>query len=187
MRWCCRCGEVAAAVTYGGYDVEGGDGVCGVAWWLWCRCRRLKVVAGDEDDVEMGIVTAVANAYPNLTAALRTRIANGHQRMVMELQVVSGVDAIPQGIHVWSKFTKLKFRLCVIRLEVMAFAILVTWVAFREIFLQRSIIGEFTRLASFVGATVDDAQEGKLGHLSYLAAAHNLSYYMRIESRIMLG
>ncbi|GJT73323.1 hypothetical protein Tco_1032609 [Tanacetum coccineum] len=62
----CRCSSaeiatrrVVVAVAYGGYDVEGGDGVCGVAWWL-------KVVADGEDDVEMGIEVSTTLTFKKL-------------------------------------------------------------------------------------------------------------------------
>ncbi|GKC77478.1 hypothetical protein Tco_1128252, partial [Tanacetum coccineum] len=32
------------------------------AWGLWYGCRRLKVVAGGEDDVEMGMMTRRCDA-----------------------------------------------------------------------------------------------------------------------------
>ncbi|GJR49938.1 hypothetical protein Tco_1400459 [Tanacetum coccineum] len=57
-----------------------------------------------DDDVpnfEAMITAAVANALPNLTAALRTQITNDIRN--------GGGDAVPHGIHVWiERFTKLK-------------------------------------------------------------------------------
>ncbi|GJV11612.1 putative reverse transcriptase domain-containing protein [Tanacetum coccineum] len=54
------------------------------------------------------ISAAVANALPNLTAALRTQITNDI-RNGAESSGGSGGDAVPQGIHVWiERFTKLK-------------------------------------------------------------------------------
>ncbi|GKE66784.1 hypothetical protein Tco_1520945, partial [Tanacetum coccineum] len=64
-----------------------------------------------DDDVpnfEAMIAAAVANALPNLTAALRTQITNDI-RNGAESSGGGGGDAIPQGIHVWiERFTKLK-------------------------------------------------------------------------------
>ncbi|GJT70558.1 reverse transcriptase domain-containing protein [Tanacetum coccineum] len=64
-----------------------------------------------DDDVpnfEAMIAAAVANALPNLTAALRTQITNDI-RNGAESSGGSGGDATPQGIHVWiERFTKLK-------------------------------------------------------------------------------
>ncbi|GJR73718.1 putative reverse transcriptase domain-containing protein [Tanacetum coccineum] len=64
-----------------------------------------------DDDVpnfEAMIAAAVANALPNLTAALRTQITNDI-RNGAESSGGSGGDAVPQGIHVWiERFTKLK-------------------------------------------------------------------------------
>nr|GFC86394.1 zinc finger, CCHC-type, retrotransposon Gag domain protein [Tanacetum cinerariifolium] len=52
---------------------------------------------------EAMINAAVANALPNLTAALRTQITNDIR------SGGGGGDAIPHGIHVWiERFTKLK-------------------------------------------------------------------------------
>ncbi|GKG52750.1 hypothetical protein Tco_0549862, partial [Tanacetum coccineum] len=52
------------------------------------------------------ITAAVANALPNLTAALRTQIANDFRNGV---GASGGGGAIPHGIHVWiERFTKLK-------------------------------------------------------------------------------
>ncbi|GJT80014.1 putative nucleotidyltransferase, ribonuclease H [Tanacetum coccineum] len=54
------------------------------------------------------ITAAVANALPNLTAALRTQITNDIRNGVGP-SGGGGGDAIPQGIHVWiERFTKLK-------------------------------------------------------------------------------
>ncbi|GJY53544.1 reverse transcriptase domain-containing protein [Tanacetum coccineum] len=64
-----------------------------------------------DDDVpnfEAMITAAVANALPNLTAALRTQITNDI-RNGAGASGGGGGDAIPQGIHVWiERFTKLK-------------------------------------------------------------------------------
>ncbi|GKG33505.1 zinc finger, CCHC-type, retrotransposon gag domain protein, partial [Tanacetum coccineum] len=50
----------------------------------------------------------VANALPNLTAALRTQITNDIRNGAASSGGGDG-DAIPQGIHVWiERFTKLK-------------------------------------------------------------------------------
>ncbi|GJX62087.1 zinc finger, CCHC-type, retrotransposon gag domain protein [Tanacetum coccineum] len=57
---------------------------------------------------EAMITAAVANALPNLTAALRTQITNDI-RSAGASGGGGGGNAIPQGIHVWIKrFTKLK-------------------------------------------------------------------------------
>nr|GFD41337.1 zinc finger, CCHC-type, retrotransposon Gag domain protein [Tanacetum cinerariifolium] len=57
---------------------------------------------------EAMINVAVANALPNLTAALRTQITNDI-RNGSGPSGGGGSDAIPHGIHVWIKrFTKLK-------------------------------------------------------------------------------
>ncbi|GKB47455.1 putative reverse transcriptase domain-containing protein [Tanacetum coccineum] len=65
-----------------------------------------------DDDVpnfEAMITAAVANALPNLTAALRTQITNDIRNGVGPSGGGGGGDAIPQGIHVWiERFTKLK-------------------------------------------------------------------------------
>ncbi|GJT79875.1 hypothetical protein Tco_1054217 [Tanacetum coccineum] len=64
-----------------------------------------------DDDVpnfEAMISAAVANALPNLTAALRTQITNDIKNGA-ESSGGSGGDVVPQGIHVWiERFTKLK-------------------------------------------------------------------------------
>ncbi|GKG16588.1 hypothetical protein Tco_0361545, partial [Tanacetum coccineum] len=53
------------------------------------------------------ITTAVANALPNLTAALRTQITNDIRNGV-ESSGGSGGDAVPHRIHVWiERFIKL--------------------------------------------------------------------------------
>nr|GEW01888.1 zinc finger, CCHC-type, retrotransposon Gag domain protein [Tanacetum cinerariifolium] len=55
---------------------------------------------------EAMINAAVANALPNLMAALRTQITNDIRNGA---RPSGGGDAIPHGIHVWIKrFTKLK-------------------------------------------------------------------------------
>ncbi|GKG22755.1 hypothetical protein Tco_0388058 [Tanacetum coccineum] len=55
------------------------------------------------------INAAVANALPNLTAALRTQITNDIRNGVGSSGGGGSGDAIPPGIHVWIKrFTKLK-------------------------------------------------------------------------------
>ncbi|GJY42798.1 zinc finger, CCHC-type, retrotransposon gag domain protein [Tanacetum coccineum] len=111
-----------------------------------------------DDDVpnfEAMINAAVANALPNLTAALRTQITNDI-RNGAGASGGGGGDAIPQGIHVWiERFTKLKplaFRSAATPAEAEdwithmeklfqvggdAFADTCTWVAFREIFYNR--------------------------------------------------
>ncbi|GJR73818.1 zinc finger, CCHC-type, retrotransposon gag domain protein [Tanacetum coccineum] len=111
-----------------------------------------------DDDVpnfEAMITAAVANALPNLTAALRTQITNDIRNGVGS-SGGGGGDAIPQGIHVWiERFTKLKplTRLAAFKLEGDAlswwkahlrtqvggdaFVDTCTWVAFREIFYNR--------------------------------------------------
>ncbi|GJX55372.1 putative nucleotidyltransferase, ribonuclease H [Tanacetum coccineum] len=65
-----------------------------------------------DDDVpnfEAMITAAVANALPNLTAALRTQITNDIRNGAGPSGGGGGGDAIPQGIHVWiERFTKLK-------------------------------------------------------------------------------
>ncbi|GJT29845.1 reverse transcriptase domain-containing protein [Tanacetum coccineum] len=67
-----------------------------------------------DDDVlnfEAMIAAAVANAFPNLTAALRTQITNDIRNGAESSggSGGGGGDAIPQGIHVWiERFTKLK-------------------------------------------------------------------------------
>ncbi|GKA83809.1 zinc finger, CCHC-type, retrotransposon gag domain protein [Tanacetum coccineum] len=64
-----------------------------------------------DDDVpnfEAMINAAVANALPNLTAALRTQITNDIRNGAGN-SGGGGGDAAPQGIHVWiERFTKLK-------------------------------------------------------------------------------
>ncbi|GJS98797.1 zinc finger, CCHC-type, retrotransposon gag domain protein [Tanacetum coccineum] len=64
-----------------------------------------------DDDVpnfEAMITAAVANALPNLMAALRTQITNDIRNGAAS-SGGGGGDAIPQGIHVWiERFTKLK-------------------------------------------------------------------------------
>nr|GFD43329.1 zinc finger, CCHC-type, retrotransposon Gag domain protein [Tanacetum cinerariifolium] len=58
---------------------------------------------------EAMINAAVANALPNLTAALRTQITNDIRNGVGPSGGGGGGDVIPHGIHVWIKrFTKLK-------------------------------------------------------------------------------
>ncbi|GJR68522.1 putative nucleotidyltransferase, ribonuclease H [Tanacetum coccineum] len=66
-----------------------------------------------DDDVpnfEAMIAAAVANALPNLTAALRTQITNDIRNGAESSGGSGGGgDATPQGIHVWiERFTKLK-------------------------------------------------------------------------------
>ncbi|GJY29879.1 reverse transcriptase [Tanacetum coccineum] len=66
-----------------------------------------------DDDVpnfEAMIAAAVANALPNLTAALRTQITNDIRNGAESSGGSGGGgDAVPQGIHVWiERFTKLK-------------------------------------------------------------------------------
>ncbi|GJW03733.1 zinc finger, CCHC-type, retrotransposon gag domain protein [Tanacetum coccineum] len=68
------------------------------------RNKMVTTRRNSDDDVpnfEAMITAAVANALPNLTAALRTQITNDIRN--------GGGDAIPHGIHVWiERFTKLK-------------------------------------------------------------------------------
>nr|GFD38737.1 zinc finger, CCHC-type, retrotransposon Gag domain protein [Tanacetum cinerariifolium] len=70
---------------------------------------------------ETMINIAVANALPNLTAALRTQITNDIRNGTGPSGGGGGGDAIPHGIHVWiERFTKLKplaFRSAVIPAE----------------------------------------------------------------------
>nr|GFD33730.1 zinc finger, CCHC-type, retrotransposon Gag domain protein [Tanacetum cinerariifolium] len=55
------------------------------------------------------INAALANALPNLTAALRTQITNDIRNGAGPSGGGGGGDAIPHGIHVWiERFTKLK-------------------------------------------------------------------------------
>ncbi|GJQ97030.1 putative reverse transcriptase domain-containing protein [Tanacetum coccineum] len=65
-----------------------------------------------DDDVpnfEAMIAAAVANALPNLSAALRTQITNDIRNGAGASGGGGGDNAIPQGIHVWiERFTKLK-------------------------------------------------------------------------------
>ncbi|GJZ89884.1 zinc finger, CCHC-type, retrotransposon gag domain protein [Tanacetum coccineum] len=67
-----------------------------------------------DDDVpnfEAMIAAAVANALPNLTAALRTQITNDIRNGAESSggSGGGGGDAVPQGIHVWiERFNKLK-------------------------------------------------------------------------------
>ncbi|GKF46695.1 hypothetical protein Tco_0136497 [Tanacetum coccineum] len=65
-----------------------------------------------DDDVpnfEAMITAAVANALPNLTAALRTQITNDIRNGAGPSGGGGGDNAIPHGIHVWiERFTKLK-------------------------------------------------------------------------------
>ncbi|GJT05719.1 reverse transcriptase domain-containing protein [Tanacetum coccineum] len=104
------------------------------------------------------IAAAVANALPNLTAALRTQITNGIRNGVESSggSGGGGGDAAPQGIHVWiERFNKLKplaFRSAATPAEAEdwithmeklfqvggdVFTDTCTWVAFREIFYNR--------------------------------------------------
>ncbi|GKG56829.1 zinc finger, CCHC-type, retrotransposon gag domain protein, partial [Tanacetum coccineum] len=58
---------------------------------------------------EAMINAAVANALPNLTAALRTQITNDIKNGAGASGGGAGGDTIPPGIHVWiERFTKLK-------------------------------------------------------------------------------
>nr|GEV79882.1 zinc finger, CCHC-type, retrotransposon Gag domain protein [Tanacetum cinerariifolium] len=126
---------------------------------------------------EAMINVVVANALPNLTAALRTQITNDIRNGVGP-SGSGGGDAIPYGFMFRSKAH--------LRTQIGGdtFADTCTWVAFREIFynryfpaseqqryereygsicqLDRENSGEymerFTRLASFVGAVAGDAQ-----------------------------
>ncbi|GJY35952.1 putative nucleotidyltransferase, ribonuclease H [Tanacetum coccineum] len=73
---------------------------------------RFEIVRRNSDDdvpnFEAMIAAAVANALPNLTAALRTQITNDIRNGAGP-SGGGGGDAIPQGIHVWiERFTKLK-------------------------------------------------------------------------------
>ncbi|GJV41483.1 putative reverse transcriptase domain-containing protein [Tanacetum coccineum] len=68
-------------------------------------------LVNSDDDVpnfEAMINVVVANALPNLTAALRTQITNDIRNGAGN-SGGGGGDAVPQGIHVWiERFTKLK-------------------------------------------------------------------------------
>nr|GEX89899.1 zinc finger, CCHC-type, retrotransposon Gag domain protein [Tanacetum cinerariifolium] len=58
---------------------------------------------------EAMINAAMANAFPNLMAALRTQITNDIRNGTGPSGGGGGGDAIPHGIHVWiERFTKLK-------------------------------------------------------------------------------
>ncbi|GJY00327.1 putative nucleotidyltransferase, ribonuclease H [Tanacetum coccineum] len=74
-------------------------------------CEDWVDIRNSDDDVpnfEAMITAAVANALPNLTAALRTQITNDIRNGAAS-SGGGGGDAIPQGIHVWiERFTKLK-------------------------------------------------------------------------------
>ncbi|GJW22182.1 putative reverse transcriptase domain-containing protein [Tanacetum coccineum] len=76
------------------------------------RNKMVTTRRNSDDDVpnfEAMINAAVANALPNLTAALRTQITNDIRNGVGSSGGGGGGDAIPQGIHVWiERFTKLK-------------------------------------------------------------------------------
>ncbi|GJY21965.1 putative reverse transcriptase domain-containing protein [Tanacetum coccineum] len=65
-----------------------------------------------DDDVpnfEAMIAAAVANALPNLSAALRTQITNDIRNGAGASGGGGGDNAVPQGIHVWiERFNKLK-------------------------------------------------------------------------------
>nr|GFC36442.1 zinc finger, CCHC-type, retrotransposon Gag domain protein [Tanacetum cinerariifolium] len=116
---------------------------------------------------EAMINAVVANALPNLTAALRTQITN---------DIINGAgpsgggggDAIPHGIHVWiERFTKLKpLTFGLLPLLPRYFPASEQQRYEREYGsicqLDRENSGEymerFNRLASFVGAAVGDAQ-----------------------------
>ncbi|GJS20234.1 ribonuclease H-like domain-containing protein [Tanacetum coccineum] len=75
------------------------------------RNKMVTTRRNSDDDVpnfEAMITAAVANALPNLTAALRTQITNDIRNGAGP-SGGGGGDAIPQGIHVWiERFTKLK-------------------------------------------------------------------------------
>ncbi|GJS57331.1 putative reverse transcriptase domain-containing protein [Tanacetum coccineum] len=128
----------------------------------WVDTRLVTTRRNSDDDVpnfEAMIAAAVANALPNLTAALRTQITNDIRNGAESSGGSGGGgDATPQGIHVWiERFTKLKplaFRSAVTPAEAEdwithmeklytswvggdAFADTCTWVAFREIFYNR--------------------------------------------------
>ncbi|GJU98010.1 reverse transcriptase domain-containing protein [Tanacetum coccineum] len=64
----------------------------------------------DDPNFEAMIAAAVANALPNLTAALRTQITNDIRNGAESSGGSGGGgDAVPQGIHVWiERFIKLK-------------------------------------------------------------------------------
>ncbi|GJV74448.1 putative nucleotidyltransferase, ribonuclease H [Tanacetum coccineum] len=87
--------------------------------WI-CGYRR-----NSDDDVpnfEAMIAAAVANALPNLTAALRTQITNDIRNGAESSGGSGGGgDATPQGIHVWIKVLGLsdnfKTRLACVKLE----------------------------------------------------------------------
>ncbi|GJY00038.1 putative reverse transcriptase domain-containing protein [Tanacetum coccineum] len=80
---------------------------------LWpCEDWTVTTRRNSDDDVpnfEAMITAAVANALPNLTAALRTQITNDIRNGVGSSGGGGGDNAIPHGIHVWiERFTKLK-------------------------------------------------------------------------------
>nr|GFC54257.1 zinc finger, CCHC-type, retrotransposon Gag domain protein [Tanacetum cinerariifolium] len=110
------------------------------------------------------INAAVANALPNLTAALRTQITNDIRNGAGP-SGGGGGDAIPHRIHTRLAAFKLEgdalsWWKAHLRTQVGgdAFADTCTWVAFREIFYNREYMERFTRLASFVEAAAGDAQ-----------------------------
>ncbi|GJR97748.1 zinc finger, CCHC-type, retrotransposon gag domain protein [Tanacetum coccineum] len=86
-------------------------------WWCFLYITLLcfgidgDYLVNSDDDVpnfEAMINAAVANALPNLTAALRTQITNDIRNGAGN-SGGGGGDAAPQGIHVWiERFTKLK-------------------------------------------------------------------------------
>ncbi|GKC20412.1 hypothetical protein Tco_1022562 [Tanacetum coccineum] len=111
------------------------------------------------------ITADVANALPNLTAALRTQITNDIRNGVGP-SGGGGGDAIPQGIHVWiERFTKLK-PLAFFGLRYLRYFPASEQQRYEREYgsiyqLDRENSGEymerFTRLASFVGTAAGDA------------------------------
>ncbi|GJR51297.1 zinc finger, CCHC-type, retrotransposon gag domain protein [Tanacetum coccineum] len=85
-------------------------------WYQSCQVNHDEMVTtrrNSDDDVpnfEAMIAAAVANALPNLTAALRTQITNDIRNGAESSGGSGGGgDATPQGIHVWiERFNKLK-------------------------------------------------------------------------------
>ncbi|GJT78284.1 retrotransposon protein, putative, ty3-gypsy subclass [Tanacetum coccineum] len=74
--------------------------------------RMVTTRRNSDDDIpnfEAMITAVVANALPNLTAALRTQITNDIRNGVGSSGGGGGGHVIPHGIHVWiERFTKLK-------------------------------------------------------------------------------
>ncbi|GKE95393.1 zinc finger, CCHC-type, retrotransposon gag domain protein [Tanacetum coccineum] len=119
----------------------GGDATPqGIHVWIE-RFTKLKPL--DVPNFEAMINAVVANALPNLTAALRTQITNDIRNGVESSGSGGGGDAIPQGIHVWTTATPAEAEDWITHIEKLfqvkgdAFADTCTWVAFREIFYNR--------------------------------------------------